>query len=148
MTEAAPFAGFGGLGLGAGAGGGGLGGEGTATGTPGALRVMSPYYVPPSRRAPQEFYVRSSTGWKAAFERLRPGLGSARPSSSSEGQSGSGSSSKQEAKEARSRREREAEETTRVIAGCREELGELWRDEVVRAMLKRRRLRLEEGGGL
>ncbi len=94
-----------------------------------------PYFIPPSRRGPQEFFVRSSTGWKAALERLR---------SSSEREGGG---TGEEAKK-KSKKEREAEETTRVIAGCREDIATLWEDEVVKLMLVRRKLRLQERGGL
>lgn len=145
MTEAAPFGGAStstaavasasrsqGLGV--------VGAAGAVTG--GVLGGgLAPHFVPPSRRGPQEFYIRSSTGWKAALDRLRP-AGSGRSSLSTDRErEGNG-------RDAKSKREREAEGTTRIIAGCREDIGALWEDEVVKTMLARRRLRLEEGGGL
>ncbi len=140
-TEAAPFGGTSSsASAGRNAGLGPLGPAGAVTG--GVLSggmSMTPYFVPPSRRGPQEFYVRSSTGWKAALERLRP-PGSGRSSTDREREGN--------IQDAKNKREREAEETTRVIAGCREDIGALWGDEVVRTILARRRLRLEEGGGL
>ena len=84
----------------------------------------------PPRR--QEFYVRSSTGWKSALDKLRPTRSS---TSSREGQEGA-------------RERREAEETTQIIAGCRDDMKALWDDKIIREMLARRKLRLEEGGGL
>lgn len=68
-------------------------------------------------------------------ERLRP-AGSGRPSS------------EREREDARNRSERKAEERTRVIAECREDIGALWTDEVVKTMLASRRFRLKEGGRL
>ncbi len=73
MTEAAPFA-EASSSFESGSAAAGLGVMGPA----GAITLaggITPCFVPPSRRGPQEFYVRSSTGWKAALERLRP-LGS------------------------------------------------------------------------
>lgn len=110
---------------------------GSGTNTTAAPFDQSPYsngYAAPSsptRR--QEFYVRSSTGWKSALEKLRP----ARPSTSSSRDSMEGA-----------RGRREAEETSQIIAGCREDMKALWEDKTVREMLARRKVRLEEGGGL
>lgn len=103
--------------------------------------------VPRRTRPRQEFFVRSSTGWKAALERL---------SSSSSSSSGKDSTSKKrkgDVKAAGAGGEaavdgEEETTTTRVLAGCRADIGALWNDEVVRAVLRRRRVRLEEGGGL
>jgi guanine nucleotide-binding protein subunit alpha len=88
--------------------------------------------VAPRPRPPQEFYVRSSTGWKSALEKIKP-----RNSTSSRDGNGM-----------KERWEREAEEATQVISGCREDMKMLWEDEVVRRMLERKRVRLEESGGL
>jgi guanine nucleotide-binding protein subunit alpha len=46
------------------------------------------------------------------------------------------------------RREEDVDEATEVIASCADDIRELWGDEVVRSILKRRRIRLEDGGGL
>lgn len=135
MTDAAPF---GMSAEGSGPAGAGRGGGSRSDAGPGAV---TSFFVPPSRRGPQEFYVRSSTGWKAALDRLRP-LGSAARASSERARDGSGREA------ARNKEVREAKETTEIIAACREEIGALWGDEVVRSMLARRRLRLEERGGL
>lgn len=80
----------------------------------------------------QEFYVRSSTGWKGTLEKLRV-VG--------------GANSREEAA-MRDRREREDGDTTAIIAGCREDIEWLWADETVRMMLDRRKRRLEDGPGL
>ena len=112
----------------------------------GALTIAAPFEYPPqpgtpnlgaitdpalAGRRPQEFYVRSSTGWKSALEKIKP-----RNSTSSRDGG------------MRERWEREAEEATQVIAGCREDMKMLWEDETIRKMLDRRRVRLEESGGL
>ena len=78
----------------------------------------------------QEFYVRSSTGWKGTLDKLRSSAGS------------------REEAQVRERREREAEETTQIIAGCRDDIRALWNDEVVHQMLDRRKKRLEDCPGL
>ncbi|KAH8111207.1 hypothetical protein DFH11DRAFT_1729676 [Phellopilus nigrolimitatus] len=76
--------------------------------------VAAPFDASGAARRPQEFYVRSSTGWKSALDRLRPRSSSA--------------GSREEAQE-RARRERDAEESTAIIAGC---CDALWTDSVVR----------------
>ncbi|KAH8111204.1 G-alpha-domain-containing protein [Phellopilus nigrolimitatus] len=88
--------------------------------------------TPAAGRRPQEFYVRSSTGWKSALDRLRPRSSSA--------------GSREEAQE-RARRERDAEESTAIIAGCCEDMHALWTDSVVRQLLTARRLHLEDSAG-
>lgn len=100
-----------------------------------AMTGTATYFTPssaPSRR-PQEFYVRSSTGWKSALERLRP----------------RSSTSSRDSRDAEYfRREREAEETSAIIAGCRDDMYALWTDPVVREMLDRKKMRMEDSGGL
>jgi guanine nucleotide-binding protein alpha-1 subunit len=79
----------------------------------------------------QEFFVRSSTGWKAALASLR-----------SRNSTGS-----RDDVDGRSQREREAEETTHIIAGCRDDVRALWHDPTVQQLLALRRLRLEDSPG-
>lgn len=86
-----------------------------------------------SSRRPTEFYVRSSTGWKSALEKLRPRVSI---------------SSRDDSREGKSKREREVEETNLIISGCRDDMKTLWDDQAVRALLEKRRVRLEESGGL
>ncbi|KAL5495940.1 hypothetical protein ACEPAI_1404 [Sanghuangporus weigelae] len=81
--------------------------------------------------APQEFYVRSSTGWKSTLEKLK-----------SRNSTGSRDDS-----HTREWREREAEETNAIIAGCRDDMRSLWLDPTIRQMLARRKLRLEDSAG-
>jgi guanine nucleotide-binding protein subunit alpha len=42
----------------------------------------------------------------------------------------------------------QSDEATEVIASCREDMKSLWTDEVVRSVLVKRRLRLEDSAGL
>ncbi|EJD04654.1 G-alpha-domain-containing protein [Fomitiporia mediterranea MF3/22] len=81
--------------------------------------------------APQEFYVRSTTGWKTALDKLRP----------------RNSTGSREEAHGRELRERESEETTAIIAGCRDDMAALWQDPTIRQMLTRRKLRLEDSAG-
>ena len=93
------------------------------------------------KRRPQEFSIRSSTGWKGVLERMLSSFPSSYSPSSS-------SSNINAANALRERQEREAEKTTRIIVGCMEDMKALWKDPVVRSMLRAREVRLEERGGL
>ncbi|EIM80220.1 G-alpha-domain-containing protein [Stereum hirsutum FP-91666 SS1] len=84
-------------------------------------------------RRPQEFYVRSRDGWKSALEKLKPWA----PSSSGD--------SAEETLEKRARRKEE--EVSGVLAGCGEAMKALWEDGVVREMLRRKKITLENGPG-
>ncbi|KAI0312036.1 G-alpha-domain-containing protein [Amylostereum chailletii] len=79
---------------------------------------------------PQEFYVRSRDGWRSALERFKP-----RHSIEVEDN---------RAAEARSRKDAEVSE---VIAGCAEDMQTLWDDPLVKELLKRKKLRMEEAPG-
>ncbi|KAL0952601.1 hypothetical protein HGRIS_006856 [Hohenbuehelia grisea] len=106
-----------GTGTGAGAGGGGEAG---------------------GRRALQEFSVNSNNGWKSALEKLKSGVpGMARGRRGSDSSGGSNGRTKKDIDE----------EVTEVIAGCREDMRTLWEDRVVREMLARRKVRIEDAPG-
>ncbi|KAJ7080029.1 guanine nucleotide binding protein, alpha subunit [Mycena belliarum] len=82
---------------------------------------------PPKRE--KEFSVHSTNGWKTALERFR----AARRRSGDEGVL---------------RKVRDMEdEVLGVIAGCREDMRSLWEDRVVREMLARRKVRIEDSAG-
>ncbi|KAH8111812.1 G-protein alpha subunit-domain-containing protein [Phellopilus nigrolimitatus] len=91
--------------------------------------VAAPFDAAASARRPQEFFVRSSTGWKSALDRLRP------RSSSGSGAGAGSAGSREEALE-RARRERDVEEST----GCCEDMHALSTDSDVCQMLTARRL--------
>ena len=79
----------------------------------------------------QEFFVRSSTGWKSALASLR-----------SRNSTGS-----RDDVDGRALRERESEEATTVIAGCKEDMKALWTNPTVQQLLALRRTRLEDSAG-
>lgn len=83
---------------------------------------------PPTTRR-KEFYVR---GWRSAL--VSPGT---LVKAMKNGGSWSGQSEKEI-----------VDEATEVIAGCRADMKTLWGDEVVQAVLNRRRMRMEDSAGL
>jgi len=78
-----------------------------------------------------EFAVRSRDGWRSALERFRT-----RPQDV------------QETARAADARVRKAAEVTEVVVGCAEDMKALWEDNVVRDMLRRKKIRMEEEPGL
>ena len=91
-------------------------------------------------RRPQEFYVRSRDGWKSALERFRPrGAGG--------GGDGDGGGAAGVAARAAAWARTDAE-VAEVLAGLGEDMKAVWEDGVVREMLKRRKVRMEEAPGL
>ena len=88
-------------------------------------------FVPPRR--PQEVFVRPNSTWKGAVARGAEGMSNStrnRPSSSS----ATGIES--------------PDEVTAVLNSCRDDMMALWEDPKVRAILKRRRVRIDEQPGL
>ncbi|KAH9948058.1 G-alpha-domain-containing protein [Amylocystis lapponica] len=85
-----------------------------------------------------ELCVRSHRSWRDALTRPRRGNGFGRRN-----RSGSGGAVGPCARGTPD----ELADTTKVIAGCKDDMVALWNDEVVRAMLRRRRIRLEETPG-
>jgi len=81
-----------------------------------------------------EFFIRSNCGWKSALNKLRlaaPGL-SERNSSDGE----------------RSKALKRTDEVSEVIHSCKDDMKALWADPVVRDLLKKRDLSLDEHSGL
>lgn len=106
---------------------------GAASTEPNFTNVTSaaPFNEESDRRALQEFSINSTNGWKTALDkfrsvRTRPEMGAA------------GSLRKLKSKD---------DETTEVIAGCRDDIVALWEDPIVREMLSRRRSRIEDSAG-
>ncbi|KDQ55943.1 hypothetical protein JAAARDRAFT_36721 [Jaapia argillacea MUCL 33604] len=81
-----------------------------------------------SLRLPPEVYIRSTNGWKSALEAFRP--------FKSESQ-----------EDGRLERDCRRNEATEVISECREDMKALWHDPVVRGVLWRRGVRMEETSG-
>lgn len=84
------------------------------------------------RRALKEFSINSTNGWKSALDKFRAAR-AVRPDT------GPGSLRKLKSKE---------DETSEVIAGCRDDMKALWEDLVIREMLSRRKTRIEDSAGL
>lgn len=87
---------------------------------------------PSGRRAPTEFSINSSNGWKSALDKFRKGPGN-RPETSN----GNAKPSKDS-----------EEEIGEVIANCREDIKSLWDDPIVKEVLTRRKARIEDTPGL
>ncbi|EIN05274.1 G-alpha-domain-containing protein [Punctularia strigosozonata HHB-11173 SS5] len=75
-------------------------------------------------KSPGEFFIRSNNGWKTALDKLLPAGMKGRESPTSQN-----------------------DEFADVIAGCATDIAAVWHDEVVRDMLKRRKIRLEDQPG-
>lgn len=88
--------------------------------------------TPSGRRAPHEFSINSSNGWKTALDKFRKG-----PSNRSEATNGTNKVSKDV-----------EEEIAEIIAGCREDIKSLWEDPIIKEVLVRRKARIEDAPGL
>ena len=91
-------------------------------------------------RSPKEICVRANSGWKTTLERAtspdaRPGSGPAKGSRRA--------SSRPNTSESRSR-----DDPTAVLAACKDDIISLWQDPVVRDVLKKHDVRLEDSPGL
>jgi guanine nucleotide-binding protein subunit alpha len=84
---------------------------------------------PTGQKLPPEFSINSNDGWKTALDKLRPLL------------------NRTEGGSTRKPREAESDETTDVIAGCKDDMKSIWEDPVVRMMLTRRKFRIEDTPG-
>lgn len=102
-------------------------------------RGYSPGHSRNSSLRNQEIFIRPGAGWKG-------GLSRARVNGSSNIASVSGSS--QRPMSAGNTGLETPDEPQEVLHACRKDLIQLWHDEGVRDVLKRRKIRLEEGSGL
>ncbi|KAF9481633.1 G-alpha-domain-containing protein [Pholiota conissans] len=115
----------------------------------------------PNRRALQEFSINSSNGWKSAFDRFRSVRnvpvngrqengrqenGNGYPNGSVNGSANGNSSPSESTMVNKFIRDTE-EEIMEMIAACREDIKELWEDDIVGEMLSRRKVRLEDAPG-
>ncbi|KAF9450753.1 G-alpha-domain-containing protein [Macrolepiota fuliginosa MF-IS2] len=87
--------------------------------------------TPSGRRAPHEFSINSSNGWKSALDKFRKG-----PSNRPEAANGTNKVSKDV-----------EEEIAEIIAGCREDIKVLWEDSIIKEVLSRRKARIEDAPG-
>ncbi|PPR03787.1 hypothetical protein CVT26_005785, partial [Gymnopilus dilepis] len=96
------------------------------------------------RRGPQEFSINSSNGWKSALNRFRTHTGqNGKQESGNSSPTTPTATSRSNGKAKAS----EEEEILEVIASCREDIKELWEDQIVGEVLNRRKVRLEDGPG-
>lgn len=90
-----------------------------------------------------EVFVRPTSGWRGALARARVSYPSFLGEGSQNG-SGSGNSSGTESIGSDADRSDEAQETLNTLCG---DMIQLWQDPLVREVLRRRKIRLEEGSG-
>lgn len=82
-----------------------------------------------SRTAPKELAVSAGSSWKTAFTKLLS-------RSSMDGESD------------RTNNWNDPEDPSRILHACRDDMIQLWEDETIQALLKTKKLRLEEFPGL
>ncbi|KAJ6539923.1 guanine nucleotide binding protein, alpha subunit [Mycena sp. CBHHK59/15] len=91
----------------------------------------APFDAPPPPKREKEFSVHSTNGWKTALERFRAAR--RRSDDSSTGVL---------------RKVRDMEDEVQgIIAGCRDDMRNVWEDRIVRDMLTRRKVRVEDSAG-
>ena len=93
----------------------------------------------------QEVFIRPGHGWKGGLARARVNNSPGYPAVSG---SGSGSSSTQRPTSAGNTGLETPDEAQEVLNSCRDDMMRLWHDEGVRDVLRRKKVRLEEGSGL
>lgn len=84
-----------------------------------------------SKPREKEFSIHSTNGWKTALERFR----------AARRRSGEDSGVLRKVRDME-------DEVLDVIAGCRDDMRSIWEDRVVREMLSRRKVRIEDSAGL
>lgn len=105
---------------------------GSAAMEPSFTNVTSAAPFNDGRPVLQEFSINSTNGWKSALDKFRGG----RPSRTD---IPSHSLRRLKSKE---------DETAEVIAGCRDDIKAIWEDPVVKEMLARKKVRIEDTAGL
>ncbi len=98
-----------------------------ATPSPSPRMDRSPSTSP---RHPQEFFVRSSVGWRSALGKIGP------------------VSPKQSHSSYSNPLAKSVDDTTGIIAGCRDNMRSLWEDPVIKAILRKHGRKLEDEAGL
>lgn len=107
----------------------------------------------PNRRALQEFSINSSNGWKSAFDRFRTNRNVPTNGRQDNGNvyangNGNGNGSPIDSNSVQKFLRDTEEEIMDMIASCRDDIKELWEDDIVGEMLSRRKVRLEDAPGL
>ncbi|EPQ57632.1 G-alpha-domain-containing protein [Gloeophyllum trabeum ATCC 11539] len=103
----------------------------------------------PNPHRPREFFIRSSTGWKAALDKVRPRLSmDARSQENLDEKYEDDDQAGRRLQKRNMKRPRDIDdETTDVLAQCKDDIKALWTDEAVQSILIKRRLRLEDAPG-
>lgn len=95
-------------------------------------------------RRPKEFAITTRTGWKAALIKVRERIST----SSATSLHSSASVSQKAAGKRKKREDMDVEEVREVLCELGTDMQALWDDEGIRALLKKRKVRLEEKSGL
>jgi len=94
----------------------------------------SPEFWTSGRRAPSEFSINSSNGWKSALDKFRKSPGN-RPEAPNDVNKDKAPKNMED-------------EIAEIIASCREDIKTLWEDSTVGEALSRRKARIEDTPGL
>ena len=111
-----------------------------------APKYQSPHEVNwrPNMRRPKEFAITTRTGWKAALIKVRERIST----SSATSLHSIASVSQKAAGKRKKREDMDVEEVREVLCELGTDMQALWEDEGIRALLKKRKVRLEEKSGL
>ncbi|RDB17773.1 Guanine nucleotide-binding protein alpha-4 subunit [Hypsizygus marmoreus] len=96
-----------------------------------SVTTAAPFDHAVNRRALQEFSINSTNGWKTALDKFRT-MRTTRP------ENGSGSTRKMKDNE---------DDISEVIASCKDDIKAIWEDPLVKEMLNRRKVRIEDTPG-
>ena len=100
---------------------------------PGSQEIYSVSLPPAGPSRSREFAVCSSNGWKSVLDKIRlttTRKGTTSPTS------------------AQKQRDLDHDEVTDILAGCRQDMKNLWEDPVVKQVLAYRRSKIEDSSGL
>ncbi|KZT24198.1 G-alpha-domain-containing protein [Neolentinus lepideus HHB14362 ss-1] len=108
---------------------------------------ISEFQSNPNR--PREFFVRSNIGWKAALDKVRPKLSINTRSTEDLNEKFEGSAQSEACLRKRSMKRRRdiGDEITDVITDSKDDIKALWTDDVIRGILLKRKMRLEDASG-
>lgn len=103
-----------------------------------------PSWRPANMRKPKEFAITTRTGWRAALMKVRERMST----SSSASIHSVGSTSGKKAGKRKKREDMDADEVREVLCELGADMQALWEDESVRALLQKRKVRMDERSGL
>ncbi|TCD62474.1 hypothetical protein EIP91_006822 [Steccherinum ochraceum] len=106
-----------------------------------------PSWRPANMRKPKEFAITTRTGWRAALMKVRERMSTSSSASIHSVGSVSGSVSGKKAGKRKKREDMDAEEVREVLCELGADMQALWEDESVRALLQKRKVRMDERSG-